>query len=404
MLRRMGPFVLGAMLALVVSAAAEEQAPGVTSTKIKLGNTAPYSGPASSYGTIARSALAYFEMVNDKGGIHGRKVEVISLDDSFSPPKAVEQTRKLVEGEEVFAIFMPLGSPTSAATQSYLNGKKVPQIFVTSGADRWNQPEKYPWSIGWNLQYAAEGRIYAKYILDNVKDPRIAVLYQNDEFGKAVLSGLKEGLGGRVSAIADVVSYELTDTTVDSQVAKLKNSGATVFVSLTTPKFAAQSIRAVDNLAWKPLFILPSVSNSIDPVLNGAGLERSVGVISASYAKQPSDPQWRDSPDFKAWSAFMDKYYPSGSKTDWLNAYGYGMAYAMHQALEMAGPQLTRETLMNALHSIRNMEVPMLLPGITISISRTDHAPIKSMQMLRFNGSAWETIGGLLSGKEASSN
>lgn len=404
MLRRMGPFVLGAMLALVVSAAAEEQAPGVTSTKIKLGNTAPYSGPASSYGTIARSALAYFEMVNDKGGIHGRKVEVISLDDSFSPPKAVEQTRKLVEGEEVFAIFMPLGSPTSAATQSYLNGKKVPQIFVTSGADRWNQPEKYPWSIGWNLQYAAEGRIYAKYILDNVKDPRIAVLYQNDEFGKAVLSGLKEGLGDRVSAIADVVSYELTDTTVDSQVAKLKNSGATVFVSLTTPKFAAQSIRAVDNLAWKPLFILPSVSNSIDPVLNGAGLERSVGVISASYAKQPSDPQWRDSPDFKAWSAFMDKYYPSGSKTDWLNAYGYGMAYAMHQALEMAGPKLTRETLMNALHSIRNMEVPMLLPGITISISRTDHAPIKSMQMLRFNGSAWETIGGLLSGKEASSN
>ena len=404
MLRRMGPFVLGAMLALVVSAAAEEQAPGVTSTKIKLGNTAPYSGPASSYGTIARSALAYFEMVNDKGGIHGRKVEVISLDDSFSPPKAVEQTRKLVEGEEVFAIFMPLGSPTSAATQSYLNGKKVPQIFVTSGADRWNQPEKYPWSIGWNLQYAAEGRIYAKYILDNVKDPRIAVLYQNDEFGKAVLSGLKEGLGDRVSAIADVVSYELTDTTVDLQVAKLKNSGATVFVSLTTPKFAAQSIRAVDNLAWKPLFILPSVSNSIDPVLNGAGLERSVGVISASYAKQPSDPQWRDSPDFKAWSAFMDKYYPSGSKTDWLNAYGYGMAYAMHQALEMAGPQLTRETLMNALHSIRNMEVPMLLPGITISISKTDHAPIKSMQMLRFNGSAWETIGGLLSGKEASSN
>jgi branched-chain amino acid transport system substrate-binding protein len=402
MLGRIGPFVLSAMLALAVPAMAEEQAPGVTPTRIKLGNTAPYSGPASSYGTIARSALAYFDMVNDKGGIHGRKVEVVSLDDSFSPPKAVEQTRKLVESEEVFAIFMPLGSPTSAATQTYLNGKKVPQIFVTSGADRWNQPEKYPWSIGWNLQYAAEGRIYAKYILDNVKDPRIAVLYQNDEFGKAVLSGLKEGLGDRQNTLADVVSYELTDTTVDSQVAKLKNSGATVFVSLTTPKFAAQSIRAVDNLAWKPLFILPSVSNSIDPVLTGAGLDRSVGVISASYAKQPSDPQWRDSPDFKAWSAFMDKYYPSGSKTDWLNAYGYGMAYAMHQALEMAGPQLTRNALMNALHSINNMEVPMLLPGITISISKTDHAPIKSMQMLRFNGSAWETIGGLLSGKEAS--
>jgi branched-chain amino acid transport system substrate-binding protein len=399
MLLRMGSLLLGAILALAAPASALEQAPGVSATKIKLGNTAPYSGPASSYGTIARSAIAYFEMVNDKGGIHGRKVEVISLDDSYSPPKAVEQTRKLVEDEEVFAIFMPLGSPTSAATQSYLNQKKVPQIFVTSGAERWNQPEKFPWSIGWNVEYATEGRIYARYILDNIKDPRIAVLYQNDDFGKAVLSGLKDGLGERSNAIVDAVSYELSDPTVDSPIARLKNTGATVFLSLTTPKFAAQSIRAVDNLGWKPLIILPSVSNSIDPVLTGAGLERSVGIISSSYTKQPSDPQWRDAPDFKAWTAFMDKYYPSGSKTDWLNAYGYGMAYAMHQALEMAGPQLTREALMNALHSIRNMEVPMLLPGITISISKTDHGPIKSMQILRFNGTAWETNGPLVSGK-----
>jgi branched-chain amino acid transport system substrate-binding protein len=399
MLLRMGSLLLGAILALAAPASAQEQAPGVSATKIKLGNTAPYSGPASSYGTIARSAIAYFEMVNDKGGIHGRKVEVISLDDSYSPPKAVEQTRKLVEDEEVFAIFMPLGSPTSAATQSYLNQKKVPQIFVTSGAERWNQPEKFPWSIGWNVEYATEGRIYARYILDNIKDPRIAVLYQNDDFGKAVLSGLKDGLGERSNAIVDAVSYELSDPTVDSPIARLKNTGATVFLSLTTPKFAAQSIRAVDNLGWKPLIILPSVSNSIDPVLTGAGLERSVGIISSSYTKQPSDPQWREAPDFKAWTAFMDKYYPSGSKTDWLNAYGYGMAYAMHQALEMAGPQLTREALMNALDSIRNMEVPMLLPGITISISKTDHGPIKSMQILRFNGTAWETNGPLVSGK-----
>jgi branched-chain amino acid transport system substrate-binding protein len=399
MLLRMGSLLLGAILALAAPASALEQAPGVSATKIKLGNTAPYSGPASSYGTIARSAIAYFEMVNDKGGIHGRKVEVISLDDSYSPPKAVEQTRKLVEDEEVFAIFMPLGSPTSAATQSYLNQKKVPQIFVTSGAERWNQPEKFPWSIGWNVEYATEGRIYARYILDNIKDPRIAVLYQNDDFGKAVLSGLKDGLGERSNAIVDAVSYELSDPTVDSPIARLKNTGATVFLSLTTPKFAAQSIRAVDNLGWKPLIILPSVSNSIDPVLTGAGLERSVGIISSSYTKQPSDPQWREAPDFKAWTAFMDKYYPSGSKTDWLNAYGYGMAYAMHQALEMAGPQLTREALMNALDSIRNMEVPMLLPGITISISKTDHGPIKSMQILRFNGTAWETNGPLVSGK-----
>ena len=399
MLHRMRLLVVSATLALVVPASAQEQAPGVTPTRIKLGNTAPYSGPASSYGTIAKAAIAYFDMVNDRGGIHGRKIEVISLDDGYSPPKAIEQTRKLVESEEVFAIFMPLGSPTSAATQSYLNGKKVPQIFVTSGAERWNQPEKFPWSIGWNVEYATEGRVYAKYILANVRDPRIAVLYQNDDFGKAVLSGLKDGLGEHANAIVDAVSYEVSDPTVDSPIARLKNTGATVFLSLTTPKFAAQSIRAVDNLGWKPLIILPSVSNSIDPVMNGAGLERSIGVISSSYAKQPSDPQWRDAPDFKAWSAFMDKYYPSGSKTDWLNAYGYGMAYAMHQALEMAGPALTRDGLMNALESIRDMEVPMLLPGITISISKTDHGPIKSMQMLRFNGSAWETIGPLVSGK-----
>jgi branched-chain amino acid transport system substrate-binding protein len=399
MLRKMGGFVVGATLALIAPVSAQEPAPGITATKIKLGNTAPYSGPASSYATIAKSALAYFDMVNDKGGINGRKIEVVSLDDGYSPPKAVEQTRKLVESEEVFAIFMPLGSATSAATQAYLNQKKVPQIFVTSGADRWNQPEKSPWSIGWNVEYSGEGRIYARYILDNVKDPKIAVLYQNDEFGKAVLAGLKEALGERVGAIADAVSYEVSDPTIDSPIARLRTTNANVFLSLTTPKFAAQSIRAIDNLGWKPLIILPSVSNSIDPVLTSAGLDKSVGILSSSYSKQPSDPQWRDSVDFKAWSAFMDKYYPTGSKTDWLNAYGYGMAYAMHQALEKAGANPTRESLMDALHNIRNMEIPMLLPGITISISKTDHGPIKSMQMLRFNGTAWETTGPLLSAK-----
>jgi branched-chain amino acid transport system substrate-binding protein len=392
-------FIVGATLILAGFGPAQAQVPGVTPTSIKLGNTAPYSGPASSYATIAKSALAYFDMVNEKGGVHGRKIEVISLDDGYSPPKAVEQTRKLVESEEVFAIFMPLGSPTSAATQNYLNQKKVPLIFVTSGAERWNQPKKYPWSVGWNVEYATEGKIYAKYILSNVKDPKIAILYANDDFGKAVLSGLRGGLGEHSNALVDAVSYELSDPTIDSQVARLKNSGATVLVSASTPKFAAQSIRAVDNLSWKPLIILPSVSNSIDPVLTSAGLERSIGTISASYAKQPSDPQWKGAPDFKAWSAFMDKYYPSGSKTDWLNAYGYGMAYAMHQALELAGRDLTREGLMDALHSIRNMEIPMLLPGVTISISKDDHGPIKMMQMLRFNGAAWETMGPLISGK-----
>jgi branched-chain amino acid transport system substrate-binding protein len=394
------PVILAAGLALMLMtpATAEEPAPGVTANLIKLGNTAPYSGPASAYGTIAKSAIAYFDMVNEKGGIHGRKVEIISLDDAFSPPKTVEQTRKLVESEEVLAIFLPIGTPTSSATQAYLNNKKVPQLFVSSGASKWNQPQKFPWTVGWNVDYSTEGRIYAKYILASVKDPKIAILYQNDDYGKEILSGLKEGLGERAKDI-EVASYELTEPTIDSQVAKLKSSGANVFISATTPRFAAQSIRAVDALAWKPLFILTSVVNSVDPVLTSAGLDKALGIISTSYVKQPSDPRWRDSPDFKIWSVFMDKYYSSGAKNDWLNPYGYGMAFAMHQALEKAGPNLTRESLMAAIESIRNMEVPMLLPGITATVSKDDHGPVKALQMMRFDGKSWEMIGDMISAR-----
>lgn len=390
--------VASAVLACAVPAAAAET-PGVTATHIRLGNTAPYSGPASAYGTIAKSAIAYFDMVNEKGGIHGKKVEIISLDDGFTAPKNVEQTRKLVERDDVLAIFLPIGTPTASATQAYLNSKKVPQLFISSGASKWNQPKKYPYTVGWNVDYPAEGRIYAKYILANVKDPKIAVLYQNDDYGKDIVAGLKEGLGDRVNAIVDIVTYELSDSTVDSPIAKLKNSGANVFVSATTPKFAAQSIRAVDAMGWKPLFILPSVSNSVDPVLTGAGLDKSIGIVSASFVKQPSDPQWKDSPDFKAWSAFMDKYYPAGAKSDWLNPYAYGMAYAMHQALEKAGPNPTREGLMAAIDSIRDMEIPMLLPGVKANISKDDHGPLKAMQVVRFNGKSWDLIGDLISGR-----
>jgi branched-chain amino acid transport system substrate-binding protein len=390
-------FVLAA--ALASPATAEEAAPGVTATSIRLGNTAPYSGPASAYATIAKSAIAYFDMVNDKGGVHGRRVEILSLDDAFTPPKALEQTRALVERDNVLAIIIPIGTPTSSATQAYLNRNKVPQLIVSSGASKWNQPEKFPWTVGWNVDYPTEGRIYAKYILANVEDPKIALLYQNDDYGKDILAGLKQGLGDKVGALIESVSYELTDPTVDSPIAKLKSSGANVFISATTPKFAAQSIRIVDALGWKPLFILPSVSNSVDPVLSGAGLDKSIGIISTSYVKQPTDPQWQDAPDFKAWTAFMDKYYPSGSKIDWLNAYGYGMGFVVHQALEKAGPNPTRETLMAAVESIQDLEVPMLLPGIKATITKDDHGPLKSMQILRFNGKSWESIGGLISGK-----
>ncbi|GHE78433.1 branched-chain amino acid ABC transporter substrate-binding protein [Camelimonas fluminis] len=373
--------------------------PGVTDKVVKLGNTAPYSGPASFYGTIARAALAYFDKVNSEGGVHGRQIEVISLDDAYSPPKAVEQTRKLVESENVLAIFMPLGSPTSAATQAYLNQKKVPQIFVTSGAERYNEPRKYPWSIGWNVSYADEGRIYGKYIADFVKDPKVSILYANDDFGRAVLEGLKDALSRRNIPIVAAASYEISDATVDSQITRLKGSGSNAFVNAATPKFAAQAVKAASAMGWKPLMLLPSVSNSIDPVLTSVGLENAIGAVSASYSKQPSDPQWKDAPDFKEWLAFMDKYYPSGSKTEWLNAYGYSMAYAMHQALERAGRDLDRDSLMKALHSMRKMDVPMLLPGVTVSISEEDHGPIKEMQMMRFDGKTWVSTGELISGR-----
>lgn len=388
----------GLALALATGASAAETH-GVTDTEIKLGNTAPYSGPASAYGTIGKAAVAYFDMVNARGGIHGRKVRLISLDDGFTPPKAIEQTRKLVEGEDVLAIFLPVGTPTSSATQAWLNGKKVPQVFVSSGASRWNQPKKFPWTFAWNVDYPTEGKIYAKYILENVKDPKIGVLYQNDDYGKDIMLGLREGLGDKKDAIVEAIAYELSDATVDSQISRLRSAGANVFISATTPKFAAQSIRAVAAMDWKPVFILPSVSNSVDPVLTGAGLDKSVGIISTSYVKQPTDPQWKDDPDYKAWEAFMDKYYPSGAKNDWLNPYAYGMAYAMEQALLRAGPNPTRENLVTALQSFRDVKIPMLLPGITATITPDDHGPLKAMQMMRFNGKSWESIGELVSAR-----
>ncbi len=379
--------------------AGQAQAQGVTATEILLGNTAPYSGPASAYATIAKTGIAYFDMVNEKGGIHGRKVKILSLDDGFTPAKALEQTRKLVESDEVLAIFMPIGTPTSSATQAYLNGKKVPQVFVSSGASRWNQPDKFPWTIAWNADYISEGRAYGRYILKNVESPKIGVLYQSDDYGKDILRGLKEGLGDKADLIVSAISYELTEATIESQISTLKASGANVFLSATTPKFAAQSIRAVRARNWTPLFILPSVSNSVDPVLSGGGLENSVGILSSSYVKQPTDPQWQDDPEFKAWTAFMDKYYPQGSKVDWLNAYAYGMAYAMHQALEQAGPAPTRDSLKKAIEAIRDMRVPMLLPGINISVTDKDHGPIKALQMLRFNGKTWDIVGDLVATK-----
>lgn len=392
--------VFAGLLALsAVVGQAQAQGPGVTATEILLGNTAPYSGPASAYATIAKTGIAYFDMVNEKGGIHGRKVKILTLDDGFTPAKALEQTRKLVESDEVLAIFMPIGTPTSSATQAYLNAKKVPQIFVSSGASRWNQPDKFPWTIAWNADYISEGRAYGRYILKNVEAPKIGVLYQSDDYGKDILRGLKEGLGDKADLIVSAISYELTEATIESQISTLKASGANVFLSATTPKFAAQSIRAVRARNWAPLFILPSVSNSVDPVLSGGGLENSVGILSSSYVKQPTDPQWQDDPEFKAWTAFMDKYYPQGSKVDWLNAYAYGMAYAMHQTLEQAGPALTRDSLKKTIEAVRDMRVPMLLPGINISVTDKDHGPIKALQMLRFNGKTWDIVGDLVATK-----
>jgi branched-chain amino acid transport system substrate-binding protein len=369
---------------------------GATDTEIKIGNIMPYSGPASAYGVIGKTEEAYFKKINAEGGVNGRKITFISYDDAYSPPKAVEQTRKLVESDEVLLMFNPLGTPSNSAIQKYLNGKKVPQLFVASGASRWNDPKDFPWTMGWQPSYQSEAHIYAKYLLKEKPDGKIGVLYQNDDFGKDYLKGLKDGLGAKASMIVAEESYETTEPSVDNHVVKLKASGADVFISITTPKFAAQAIKKLAEMDWHPLHIVSNVSASVGGVIKPAGFDNSQGILSAAYAKDGADPQWDNDPGMKKFYAFLEKYYPDGNRLDGNVVYGYGVAQTMVEVLKQSGDDLTRANVMKQAASLKNFEPDTLLPGIKINTSPTDFAPIKQLQMMRFKGEKWELFGGII--------
>jgi branched-chain amino acid transport system substrate-binding protein len=385
--------VLAAVVVLAAGSAGA-QWPGVTPTEIKIGHTNPYSGPASAYGTIGKVIAAYFRKVNEEGGINGRKITFISYDDSYSPPKTVEMVRKLVEQDQVAFIFQTLGTPTNSAIHKYLNQMKVPHLFVATGATKWGDPKNFPWTMGWQPTYQAEGHIYAQYVLKNVKDPKIGILYQNDDYGKDYLKGFKDGLGeaGRRLIVLEQ-TYEVTDPTVDSQVVNLKNSGANVFFNITTPKFAAQAIRKAHDIGWKPLHLLNNVSTSVEAVLKPAGIEASRGLITALYLKDPTDPQWKDDPGMKEWLAFMQKYYPDGNTKDGFNVYGYSVAQTMVHVLRQCGNDLSRENVMRQAANIKDLALPLLLPGIRINTSPTDYYPIEQEQLARFDGERWVLFG-----------
>jgi branched-chain amino acid transport system substrate-binding protein len=387
------PALLLALAMASPAAAQKNDGPGVSDSEIKLGQTMPFSGPASAYSTIAKAEMAYFAMINDAGGINGRKITLLSLDDGYSPSKTVEQTRRLVEQENVLLDFNPLGTAANTAIQKYLNERKVPQLFVATGATKWGDPEHFPWTMGYAPTYQAEGRIFARYILEHVPDARIAVLYQNDDYGKDYLKGLKDGLGSKAaSLIVKEATYEVTDPTVDSQIVSLQASGANVFYDVSGPKFAAQAIRKVYDIGWRPLHLLNSVSGSVGAVLQPAGFERAEGIITATYLKDPTDPQWQQDPAYKDWLAWMRRYYPEGDLTDAANVYGYNLAMTMVQVLKQCGGDVTRENVMRQAAHL-DFELPMLLPGVKVSTSPTQYYPIREMQLARFNGKIYERFG-----------
>jgi branched-chain amino acid transport system substrate-binding protein len=381
-------FALGTGNAL----AAGKYGPGVTDTEIKIGGIDPYSGPASAYGTIGKAIAAYFKMVNDNGGINGRKIDYIAMDDGYSPPKTVEQARKLVEQDRVLLIFQSLGTPTNTAIHKYMNAKKVPQLFVATGASKWGDPKHFPWTMGWQPSYPSEAKIYAHYLLTEKPNAKVAILYQNDDYGKDYLNGFLAGLGDKAKTmVVAKESYEVTDPTVDSQMIKLKDSGADTFFNITTPKFAAQAIAKAYDIGWKPLHFLNNVSSSIGSVLKPAGFDKSVGVITTAYLKDATDPQWKDSPDMKAWNVWMDKYLPGADKSNSFYVYGYAVGWTMADVLKRAGNDLTREHVMKVAASLKDVEFPLALPGVTLDT--TDYFPIECQQLARFDGKEWKLFG-----------
>ncbi|MGF6427997.1 ABC transporter substrate-binding protein [Bradyrhizobium sp. Pha-3] len=371
---------------------------GASDTEIKIGNIMPYSGAASAYGVIGKTEEAYFRKINAEGGINGRKINFISYDDAYTPPKTVEQARKLVESDEVLLIFNSLGTPPNSAIQKYMNQKKVPQLFVATGATKWNDPKEFPWTMGWQPNYQSESIIYAKYILKNKPDAKIAVLYQNDDYGKDYLKGFKDGLGAKAaSMIVAEDSYEVTEPTIDSHIVRLKASGADVFFNITTPKFAAQAIKKNAELNWKPLHFLNNVSGSIGSVIKPAGFENAQDIISSQYFKDPTDAQWKTDMAMIAWNEFLDKYYPEANRADASVMYAYIVSQGLVHVLKACGDNLTRENIMKQAASIRDYEPGGLLPGVKVNTSATDFAPLSQLQLIRFKGETWERFGEVLS-------
>jgi branched-chain amino acid transport system substrate-binding protein len=393
-----GSFIAAAaLLALTATGAGAENAPGVTATEIKIGQTMPYSGPASSYGVIGRSDTAFFRMINDKGGINGRKIVLISADDGYNPARAFEQTRKLVESDNVAFIFDTLGTPSNSAVQKYLNERKIPQLFPSTGADKWGNYQDFPWTIGFQPSYRTEAEIYAKYILKQRPNAKIAVLYQNDDFGKDYLAGLKDVLADRYSRmVIKEASYEVSDPTIDTQIITLQSSGADTFVLAATPKFAVQAIRKVYALSWKPMFFMTNVSTTVASVLETVGTEKAIGIISAAYQKDPADPAMAHDPGMRQFLDFMQKYMPDADQTNANYISGYNLSMVMTQVLKQCGNDLSRENIMRQAANLRNLELPGLLPGILVNSSPTNYHAIRQFQLMRWNGHVWELFGNVL--------
>ena len=391
---RRGFGILALLVLLAQPAGVFAADPGVTATEIKIGHTNPYSGNASSYGTIGKVIAAYFKKVNDEGGVNGRKINFITYDDGYSPPKTVEMVRRLVEQDQVLLLFNTLGTPTNSAIHKYMNQEKVPHLFVATGATKWGDPQHFPWTMGWQPTYQAEGKIYAQYVLKNVPNAKVGILYQNDDYGKDYLKGFKDGLGDAVKKLVVMEqSYEVTDATVDSQIVNLKNSGANVFFNITIPKYAVQAIKKAHDIGWKPLHFLNNVSSSVGQVLKPAGIDASKDLITSLYLKDPTDPAWKNDQGYKDWVAFMQKYYPEGKLEDAFNVYGYSAAQTIVQVLKQCGNDLSRANVMKQAANLKDFSIPMLLPGIKINTGPADFYPIEQEQLAKFDGERWVLFG-----------